>query len=613
MATYTRNMEYAATPIPGIAKARGVPVPGSRDTLPNSNFLISGKVVAKHVTHGGRKKQKTNTAASRSKSPLLIRAAIAETIGRRESNEDAYIMLLPSATCPATIVGIFDGHGGADVSKLIASKIESMVLPLFNKKLNISSCLHEMVHYLDKKVLYRYRMQGCTFILCMMDSTSGEGYIISIGDSTAHYLSRTGTNMVPLHSAVVMRRSHVDVRRRKETLHQDSHVQHIKHMSYPLNPLHDTSYPNVARRIVMAGGKIIEGNRVSSPGTSMGLNLTNTVGDHADGVCRLNGKIMPGEFQPISCTPFITPFQLNTGDTLLLACDGLTEALSEVPWGAHHFSENVDAIRRDPAMAHGDLARALSMTVQRSMFHSGDNISALVLQRLNTNATPKTHAAATSSRKRKRSTNTISPVNAMFAALSDYPGTVNRRWRVHGLPDTMVNALVHQIGSAKNRRDGKLHTVYGVTNRPSAIATVHDNITTTRSAETQRLYTILESVWNGSVQWPKVKRVYWTRTDGWKNGIVSTAIIRACTTFDWKVVDAMLAHIRKTNLPLLNNENMRGYTPHFFLQCAIGQSPADNPAGYRSIHGIGVSTAGWGEYRKKAIQRLATFEALLRR
>jgi len=131
--------------------------------------------------------------------PVTLSCSEYEAQGRRAFMEDAHIYLEEEE---GYLAGVFDGHGGANVSKAIKEHLEKEFFTLLKKMQGNVYCVFEtFIYQLHQKIIEMgsqpgmsfLKRQGSTLVICFIEKKTGLIYIATSGDSEA-FLFRTLDN-----------------------------------------------------------------------------------------------------------------------------------------------------------------------------------------------------------------------------------------------------------------------------------------------------------------------------------------------------------------------------------------------------------------------------------
>ena len=206
--------------------------------------------------------------------------------GRRDHMEDRVSVHadMPGIRQQCLAVGLYDGHGGHDVSTLLSRAAVNTLLPLAASGCGTPPVLAAATQELDGG-LARFAAQGSTLtFVAISEEADGALHAVNVGDSPACVVRRGGTVI-------------------------------------PVSETHSVDFEGVALRVAAAGGDIL-GGRVVPPGTGhvLALNMSRCMGD-------FDNKRVPNT--PRCAQPQValgSARALDTfseADTLILCSDGI--------------------------------------------------------------------------------------------------------------------------------------------------------------------------------------------------------------------------------------------------------------------------------------------------
>lgn len=220
--------------------------------------------------------------------------------------EDAHICkMLDANVFPDTaLFAVLDGHGGADVSKVVSwllmPELEGIarVRQRSHEKVSLKEVFQTGLPSLDEKlsvgpfglgrfvppVFHPFLMMGSTGCIAAVDFSKREVIVANIGDSRA-MLIRDG-------------------------------------LAIPLTEDHKPEDSEERRRILGAGGRVIKMGPCHRIDGS--LNLSRAFGDFS---LKAN-KTLPADRQKVIAVPDVTQTPFEDGDLLVVGCDGLFERCS---------------------------------------------------------------------------------------------------------------------------------------------------------------------------------------------------------------------------------------------------------------------------------------------
>ena len=276
--------------------------------------------------------------------PMRFEHVMYEDQGKRTTMEDALFYLeTKDDQTDMVLTGILDGHGGDEVSGYAKKWFETKFAEELKKSQgNVHQAFEVSLNNIQNEIIDLKLKSGSTAVICFIDKKSNLIYTATLGDSEANiYRNIEGQlKSIPL-SCVRDWGSKKDAARAAKALGDPSIA---------------TSWPQ------HLDPKQLRFPSASTPieGAVLLLNVARALGD----VSFAGTKEAPGVIQ----MPKITVFQLETGDTLILACDGLKDYVSEY--------EIIDQlIKSKPSI---NLAKTL-VDYAINKKESNDNISVLIV------------------------------------------------------------------------------------------------------------------------------------------------------------------------------------------------------------------------------------------
>ncbi len=245
--------------------------------------------------------------------PITLQYFEKEAQGRRWSMEDAHFFMENNQ---GALVGVFDGHGGNKVAKHASQYFQNHFMQLLQQNQgNVHQTFEQISDTLQKQILAdkRWEYIGSTAVLSYIDKRTRQVFTATLGDSEANIYRnvRGACKSIPL--SCVRDWSSKNDARRIAYIRNDSRIardwplanepKHLRHAGV-----------NVSRGF---GDAYTNRHEPQNPGFfyKLGMKLG------------IQPKIQdkPGSLHK----PKITVSQLQQGDTLVLACDGLKDFVPE--------------------------------------------------------------------------------------------------------------------------------------------------------------------------------------------------------------------------------------------------------------------------------------------
>lgn len=195
-----------------------------------------------------------------------MQVSVARSQGRRPYMEDTYVV---DKATKDVIAGVFDGHGGDLVAKMVADKFSPMMKQAVKEFPEVSVAFHNVfseLHEIAGKTCPSY--MGCTALVCCL--LGKRLWFANCGDALG--------------------------------------IVKIKGQALPIMISQDHKVENEASRIRALGGIVTYDDGCAR--INRQLNVARSIGDH-----HLKPFVIP--------TPFITSLNLEQVEYILLATDGL--------------------------------------------------------------------------------------------------------------------------------------------------------------------------------------------------------------------------------------------------------------------------------------------------
>lgn len=262
----------------------------------------------------------------------IFSAGHAETIGLRNSMEDACACIGEFAGANTQYYAVFDGHGGSDVSQYCANNLHRIISRILKvEEITVENAITKAISQINTSVSTKFPECGSTAGIVLI--INNVIYCANVGDTRILLIDKDEPQS-PSKSP------------RKPTTQRSIKVTRC-------SVDHKASDPSEREKVQQLGGRIIQG-RVNGV-----LMLSRAIGDASVG---------PG----LSCEPYIKRIRRKDGMKMIIACDGVFDVLDDDTVGAmvDRFSNTQEAARtiKDTALERG----------------TTDNVTCLVM-----NLTPK--------------------------------------------------------------------------------------------------------------------------------------------------------------------------------------------------------------------------------
>jgi serine/threonine protein phosphatase PrpC len=271
--------------------------------------------------------------------PLSFTHSVREEQSKRETMEDAHFYVELEN---GVLAGIMDGHGGSEVSKYASAQFKERfpeTLGRFNG--DVYQAFEHLIHDIHKEVAKHeaWNSQGTTAAISFIDKRTHLIYTATVADSEAK-IYRNIENQVK---------------------------------SIPLSPIRNWASTKEAIRaaialncpnIVMMWPLDISGAKHRRVGR---LNISRSIGD-AD-------HTLVNDHPAVIHKPKISVNQLKPGDTVIIACDGLWDFVSE-----KEMVTQIKSHQENPAQ-NQDLANVIvDISLKNQEIGGGDNVSVIAIQ-----------------------------------------------------------------------------------------------------------------------------------------------------------------------------------------------------------------------------------------
>lgn len=264
--------------------------------------------------------------------PLILLQYSAEAKGTRPSMEDAHFFM---ETEKDALVGVLDGHGGKMIAEYARDQFQERFFnALQEAKGNVHVAFETLFDSIQNEIREKkeWNDQGSTAVVSYIDKQTHRVYTATLGDSEANIyrVIKGKTQSIPL-SCVRDWSSQKDATRASIACQEPSIAQEWPQAENP--------------------------KFLRFPSLYCGVNVSRSLGDVS--YTSLNNS--PGVIHK----PKITMFRLQSGDTFVLACDGVKDYMTE-----GNIITALSAESDNPA----------ETLVQKTLPASSDNITAVVVK-----------------------------------------------------------------------------------------------------------------------------------------------------------------------------------------------------------------------------------------
>eukprot|EP01118_Nematostelium_gracile_P001710 TRINITY_DN1177_c0_g1_i1.p1 TRINITY_DN1177_c0_g1~~TRINITY_DN1177_c0_g1_i1.p1 ORF type:complete len:414 (-),score=130.23 TRINITY_DN1177_c0_g1_i1:89-1330(-) len=215
----------------------------------------------------------------------------ASDIGRRESNEDAHIAIYPLDDKGTAIFGVFDGHGGANASHYCAEELPKNLTERKSFQTDKRKAISKAFAVTDENYLLDMPEDGCTACVAVL-TAENQLYVANLGDSRCVVIKGGNT--------VAMTTDHKpNLPEEKQRIEDSGHT--------------------VDKDTALVGGKRIVTWRIDRK-----IAVSRSIGD-----AEFKDNLAEGpEKQAMSSVPEISEESLSSGDSIVIACDGLWDVMT---------------------------------------------------------------------------------------------------------------------------------------------------------------------------------------------------------------------------------------------------------------------------------------------
>ncbi|KAK8899554.1 hypothetical protein M9Y10_001870 [Tritrichomonas musculus] len=218
-----------------------------------------------------------------------------DTIGVRSSMEDACSIIGEFTGANTQYYGVFDGHGGNEVSTYCANNLHRKINRILKEKeITVEKAITEAIEEINQEALSKFPDAGTTAGIVII--INNIVYCANVGDTRILLIEKADNSQSPGQRG---RRGW------KPT------PPKVTRCSYD----HKASDPQEKEKVLERGGHVIQG-RVNGC-----LMLSRAIGDAAVG---------PG----LSCEPYITRMKRKDGMKVVIACDGVFDVLDDETVGS---------------------------------------------------------------------------------------------------------------------------------------------------------------------------------------------------------------------------------------------------------------------------------------
>jgi serine/threonine protein phosphatase PrpC len=266
--------------------------------------------------------------------PLTFSHSAHAEQSKRPTMEDAHFYLEFER---GVIAGVMDGHGGSAVANYASEEFKKRFPACLEKfQGNVHQAFEYLIDEIHQEVAKNnsWKTQGTTAVISFIDKHTHTIYTATLADSEANIYRKINARMKSIPLSVVRNWASKKEALRAAIANNDPAILD----NWPTYKGHNTKWLRVNN-----------------------INISRSIGDLYSAT--LKGQVV------LVHKPKITVNQLQPGDTLVLACDGLKDFVSE--------KEITDLIAGQPA----NLAEALAMASLKNQQYSahGDNVTVIAI------------------------------------------------------------------------------------------------------------------------------------------------------------------------------------------------------------------------------------------
>lgn len=269
--------------------------------------------------------------------------------GPRPSMEDAHFYVeFPSG---GTLAGVFDGHGGSEVSKYVCKEFQKRFPEALDRLKNVHQAFERVIDDIQNEVTKHneWNDQGSTAVVSFIDAENTV-YTATLGDSEANIYRKINGSV----------------------------------KSIPLSCVRDFGSDKdaaAAARAMREPEKAVEWPKEKEPKSLRvsGVNVSRGFGDQ--------GRVGGSGLRAISSKPKITMRKLQPGDVFILTCDGLKDYVDEADIDeiiAKHSGEDARTIAQELSKrALENMERLRKEVLLKSKGQvkiSGDNVTIIAIK-----------------------------------------------------------------------------------------------------------------------------------------------------------------------------------------------------------------------------------------
>lgn len=227
--------------------------------------------------------------------PLHFTHQVADAKGPRDQMEDAHFY---KELDGGIMAGVFDGHGGKEVSAFASEKFQEYFPKILEAEGNVHSAFEKAIHHIHQDVVKNssWNAMGSTAVVSYIDTAKQRVYTATLGDSEATIYRKVNLGLsvqaIPL-SIVSDWKS--DINRLANAFGARLVSQWVRYVNFQTKAIRSHLFE--------------------------GVNVSRAIGDVKETGSPLRPLVIH--------KPEITVSKISKGDKLVLACDGLYDFLPE--------------------------------------------------------------------------------------------------------------------------------------------------------------------------------------------------------------------------------------------------------------------------------------------
>lgn len=215
-----------------------------------------------------------------------------------------------------SLIVLMDGHGGTQVAEFAGKALMESMLFLEENVDNFKTAIEIVFANIQKHIQSNLRWQrmGSTAVLCFIQKATGLVYTATLGDSEANIYRTIGEEIKSIPLSCVRNWHSSKDSMRYADFYTAQALDHA--ISKGASAASLESYQKEKKEKILAKIQAMPSKMVRTK--QVGLNVSRSFGDDS-----------PQDHGLVSQKPKVSVFQLKEGDTLIIACDGLKDYVTE--------------------------------------------------------------------------------------------------------------------------------------------------------------------------------------------------------------------------------------------------------------------------------------------